>query len=151
MTNRSLFVISFNSARVISLFTGIGILLIAAKSFSMGASGWAGGIVSLFFLVFPGYIFLKSQRLPIRSWRFDEDHFTVSGRRGHQSLRYDEITRLEPTGSVLDPSSQLRIYVRGQGEPVVLLGNPRSKKLKIDLYSWLREKTRLEFTYSQPS
>jgi hypothetical protein len=150
LANKPLFVISYNPARNTFLVVSVLVLLLAAKYFLMGMSGLASGIVACFFALFPLYYFAKFQRLPIRYYRFQEDSFMVYGKeRKRQSFGYDEVVRLESTSPTFAPWAPLRIYLKGQTEPIVLPLNPDSKILKTDLHSWLRERTRLEFTYSQ--
>jgi hypothetical protein len=79
---------------------------------------------------------------PVHSAWFFDSHFDVRGRKLNRKIGYDQVSRIEKILPVpiLTRRTQVRIDLIGDSA-LVIPGNIRSKKLKIDLYSWLSKKT----------
>ena len=104
--------------------------------------GFVGALVlfppAAFFL----YGFGRYFRARVSKGSFFEDHFEVYGKGLHESLLYEEVKDVQLTHhtSILAPH-HLTIYLKRENTPLLLIANPRSKTLKIDLSSWLLQKT----------
>lgn len=102
----------------------------------------AGG---LFFLIVNSLILGSVLRLfltPIHRAGFYADHMEASGRKSFK-IRYSDIRQVEKVtvAPLIGPRTLIRISVAGERNQLLVLSNPRSKKLQVDLYSWLSIKT----------
>ena len=101
-------------------------------------------IAALFFLILDALLLGSSLRAylhRVHRARFFTNDFEVSGRRLNKKVSYEEITRVDriQVAPILVNPVQIGIHV-GDEEPIVIPANLRSKKLKVDLYSWLSKK-----------
>jgi hypothetical protein len=115
-------------------------LLFLALRFVLAVQfGFIGAVVlippAMFFL----YGFVKYWRLKISRVLFFEEHFEVFGRGTRENLRYEEIQMVEllQATSFWAPSLHVTIHLKQKDNPLLLIMNPRSKSLGIDLYTWL--------------
>ena len=103
--------------------------------------GFIGAVVIVPFAMFFLYGFVKYWRLKISKAFFFEDYFELYGRGLRETLRYEDIQSVEMMrrASYWLP---LRLAIRLKREPnlLLLVANPRSESLNMDLHSWLVKK-----------
>ena len=86
----------------------------------------------------------RYRRLEVTSAWFYEDRFRIRGRRHEKILNYSDIQKVPKVRvfPFLTPPTQVHILVKGSERPLVIATVPKNRKLKLDLYSWLTQKTR---------
>lgn len=69
---------------------------------------------------------------------FFDDYFVVRGRSPRRKFRYEQVGKIEKVTvtPVLTNRTQVRINLLGE-PPILIPANLHSRKLKVDLYSWL--------------
>jgi hypothetical protein len=77
---------------------------------------------------------------PIRRYRFLDDHFEISGWNVKMWVGYRDIEGLEKRKMRFFSDTFVTLSIRGNPARY-RFGNRRNKKLKLDLYSWLLQKT----------
>jgi hypothetical protein len=98
-----------------------------------------GAFFGLLILIFL-YPLAKCHPMQSTTARFYEDHFVLSGWRGQHDFRYLEVQRVEePKRGFLSPP-RIEIYLKGENNPLLVIGNRTSRIPKTDLVSWLRAK-----------
>ncbi len=85
----------------------------------------------------------RYRRLEVTSAWFYEDRFRIKGRQQEKILNYTEIEKVLKVKvfPLLTPPTQVHILVKGSKRPLVIATVPKNRKLKLDLYSWLTQKT----------
>ena len=78
-------------------------------------------------------------RLRFRKIRFYEDRAVIQRRGSQQELEYSDVQTVALGGSAW-LGLKVRIYLKSQDRPVIILQNPRNPRSKLDLYSWLTTK-----------
>jgi hypothetical protein len=86
--------------------------------------------------------FIANLTQPVRSAQFYEGGFRVVGRGLDKELNYSDITHvtLVNESTPFLPSSHINIKTN-QDDDLIIWGNPKNRKLGLDLYSWLANKT----------
>ncbi|MDA4122989.1 MAG: hypothetical protein OK456_07415 [Thaumarchaeota archaeon] len=84
---------------------------------------------------------------PLRSARFYDDRAEFSGRKLKRTTSYSEIERVVKSKESLNRTG-LRIKLRGD-DRVLLMANLRNSEIKVDLYSWLIQRTASEAPVTQ--
>jgi hypothetical protein len=110
-----------------------------ALGFLLVQSGFVGALVLVLPAIFFYYGFVKNWRVKISTAMFYGDYFEIYGRGLCESFQYEDIEKVEIAGrtSLGTPVSHLTIGLKQRRGPILLIMNPRSKSLRIDLYSWL--------------
>jgi hypothetical protein len=106
------------------------------------AYGWPIGPVGVGIFVFVYasliYIAISLWFLRFRNARFYDDHADLSGRNLKRTISYSEIE------SVVKYRNwwrfEVKIRLKGEGR-ILRLSNQTNQRLKVDLYSWLSQKT----------
>ena len=78
----------------------------------------------------------------IWSFSFFEDYFTLTRGTTIRKIDYDQVENVSRTSVFrpFRPSIRMKICLKEAEGPIGVPGNPRSRLLKEDLYSWLTEK-----------
>ena len=96
----------------------------------------------LFIALMPVLFLIHDWRHRVRKALFYEEHFRVIGRGLEKELKYDQIQRV----SILKGYGlrNLSLAIKDEEKTLNLEWIPKSRELKTDLYSWLKQKTREE-------
>ena len=115
-------------------------LIIGVRGLLAFPYGIAGGAFAIAVAVFSAVVLVTNLREPVWSARFYEDGVRLEGR-SHRWLPYPEIGQVsyEQKFSPIHPYERLTIKTR-KGETFLTYGNPFSRNLDTDLYSWLNSK-----------
>ncbi|MGD0318789.1 MAG: hypothetical protein ABSB56_03730 [Nitrososphaerales archaeon] len=102
-----------------------------------------GFLVGLIFDLLLIYTIRNLWLLPIHRASFFQDYFTVSRRRAAEKLQYADVSHVEKHKSrtLTNIGTLVRISVKGRDSALTIPLNPRNRKLKTDLYTWLTERT----------
>jgi hypothetical protein len=81
---------------------------------------------------------------PIKKARFYETYVELVGRKESSVLLYSDFDTVRKVRvfSFRDPFMQIHITTKRDEQPLRIFGNPTSKQLKTDLYSWLSKKVK---------
>lgn len=97
------------------------------------------GLLTAFMLV----DMVRLAKVQVRNADFYSEYVLVSGSAIRKSLKYSEITnvtKIKPT--VFFIGSRVQFTTKDKPLTIFIQGNPRNKKLKVDLYSWLSGKVK---------
>jgi hypothetical protein len=121
---------------VVLLSIGLWLVLISPPD----AAAFDGALTALLILLVL-YPLRKLLRMQVRVARFYEDHFVLSGKGGRRDFPYAELWHVEETerGSILSPA-QMKLYLRSEPNPLLVIGNPGSRLPGTRLVSWLQGK-----------
>lgn len=113
------------------------------------SGGFSGNPIGLSFFVgidvMFAYVILYKMRFLGRKIVFTEDRLTIQGWRACMDVQYREVGSVRLVYvkclRVPTPLRGVQFTVSGHDKPFVYPGNPRLRKSKTRLYSWLTEKT----------
>jgi hypothetical protein len=138
----ALFTFSFTIFLALSVVVILICAPLAALYLSLASTGPAYVLTALIFLlatVLQVVIIVVMRLQRVRSFRFYDDHFKLTGRGTKIESGYSTISRVE-LGQSRFTGKGIRITMASQDKPIPLPANPRNQKLKTNLYSWLTEK-----------
>lgn len=87
--------------------------------------------------------YLRLWRRPVRQARFFDDHFEISGWNANINSDYSRVEGLKKTRSIVGDfrtDSSVTFSVRDDPN-LFTIPNRKNRGLKLDLYSWLRQKS----------
>ncbi len=86
--------------------------------------------------------FMANWTQPVRSAQFYEDGFRIVGRGLDRELKYSDIAHATLVSELTPflPSRHINIRTN-RDDDLIIWGNPKNRKLGLDLYSWLATKT----------
>ena len=93
----------------------------------------------LFLALMPVLFLIHDWRHRVRKALFYEEHFRVFGRGLEKELKYDQIQRV----STLKGYGLVNLFlaIKDEEKPLNLEWIPKSREMKTDLYTWLKQKT----------
>jgi hypothetical protein len=114
----------------------VGCILLGVQSLS--SAGFA--VLVYFFLAagIPAFGFIRNWTRPVRRAKFYEDRFQIVGGGIHRELDYSDVISVSLENRFQHFLYPLHVRIRiNSGEDFLVPGNPKNRKLRTDLCSWL--------------
>jgi hypothetical protein len=96
-------------------------------------------LLEVFLVGYPLYLWSR----PVRTARFYDSSFVVSGKNPTREIAVSDIQSVSlVSGSILINIERVSISLTGEEKPLEFFGNPRNRRLGLNLYSWLTQQVK---------
>ena len=138
-------VFTYSFVRPLTSYVLLLVILVPIEIIGFASFYWSvGSFVYLLLLLLVLGSAVRLYSSPVhRAWFYD-DGFRVNGRNLERAVAYSQASKVTKLVGfpLLNPRTQVGIWLKGEAKPVVIRANPRNKKLGTDLYSWLAARVR---------